>query len=259
MKNSLKKFIYAVIVLIPFFLLFFKPTIFNHVKNGVWQVASTPINLLMIPVREVRKLISYRQTYRDYQELKQQVDVLRSRLVGFEELSRENNRYEELLKFKRTLVYSTVVANVVGRNPNNWNTTMVIDRGEDDGIKPGMPVVTALGVVGKIAEVSGNRSKVVLVTDPSFNVGALIQRTRQTGLMTGTLRGFCRLKYLPEEADVRIGDQVVTAKISASFPEGLLLGRVASVLSGYDYPSTEAIVEPALDLSMIEEVIVITD
>lgn len=259
MKQSfVKKAIYCLIVIIPFCLLFFKPAVFQHIKIASWEVASGPINILMMPVRELRKLITYRKTYRQYQQLKQDVDVLRSRLVGLEELSQENNRYEKLLQFKRNLVHSSVVANVVGRNPNNWNTTMVLDRGADDGIEPGMPVVTVLGVVGKIVEVSSSRSKVVLVTDPAFNVGALNQRTRQSGLMTGTLRGFCRLKYLPEEADVRIGDLIVTAKLSESFPEGLMLGRVASVLSGRDYPSTEAIVEPALDLSRIEEVLVIT-
>ena len=189
--------------------------------------------------------------------MKEEVDVLRSRLVGLEEVIRENTRLDDLLKFKRELVYSSAVANVIGRNPSYWNSTMIIDRGVDDGIRQGMPVVNAAGVIGKIAEVGSDTSKVILLTDPQFSIAALVQGPRESGLVSGTLKGVCRMRYIRTNAKVDIGDKVITSKLSLSFPEGLLIGEIIAVNNGSKNPAIEYVVEPAVAFSQIEEVLVI--
>ncbi len=162
-----------------------------------------------------------------------------------------------LLKFKRELVYSSVVANIIGREPSHWNSTMIIDRGEEEGIQQGMPVVNAAGVVGKIAEVSRGISKVILLTDPQFSVAALIQGPRESGLVSGTLKGICRMRYIREDAKIQIGDKVITSKLSSSFPEGLLIGEVVVVNDHSKKPTVECLIEPFVEFSQIEEVLVI--
>jgi len=219
--------------------------------------ASLPLRIILFPFKEIKKALTYHSTFNKYSKLKEEVEILRSRLVGQEEILRENNRYRALLDFKKGLVFSSVAANVVGRDPSSWNDVIIIDRGQKSGIKPGMPVVTSLGVVGRVSEIGSSSSKIVLLSDPSFNVSAIIQRTRESGLISGTLEGTCRMRYLPYETDIDIGDKIITSKSSSYFPEGLLIGSVIEVYESQSSPTVECIVEPAAPLSQLEEVLVI--
>jgi rod shape-determining protein MreC len=149
------------------------------------------------------------------------------------------------------------VANVIGRDPSYWNSTMIIDKGLSNGVRQGMPVVNASGVVGKIAEVGQDSSKVILLTDPQFSVAALIQEPRESGLVSGTLQGVCRMKYIRSDAKISVGDKVITSKLSSSFPDGLLIGEIISVDEGANKSTVESLIRPAVSFSQIEEVLVI--
>jgi rod shape-determining protein MreC len=230
---------------------------FPALTFGVVNIASIPVRILSYPVHEAKKLIYYRRTFNEYKRLREQTDALKARLVGLEEVIIENARLEKLLKFKRQLVYSSVVANVIGRDPSYWNSAMIIDKGAENGLRQGMAVVNALGVVGKVAEVSRSKSKVILLTDPQFSVAALIQGPRESGLVSGTLQGFCRMRYIRSDAQVTVGDAVITSKLSSSFPEGLLIGEVISVKDSSKAPSVECLIRPSVAFSQIEEVLVI--
>ncbi len=120
-----------------------------------------------------------------------------------------------------------------------------------------MPVVSVLGVVGRVFEMGNRTSKVILLSDPAFSVAALVQRTRESGLLTGSLEGICRLEYLTDKADVKVGDSVITSKLSSIFPEGVLIGQIIDVRASQNTHTVQCLVEPAVDLSQIEEVIVI--
>ena len=133
----------------------------------------------------------------------------------------------------------------------------MIDKGDKDGVKQGMPVIDALGVIGKIVETSAHLSKVILLTDPQFSVAAIIERTRESGLVSGTLQGLCRLRYLSDDTQIQVGDKVITSKLSGSFPEGLLIGEIVHIEEHPTEPSSEYIVEPVISPSEIEEVLVI--
>ena len=240
-----------------FFVFVLQPRAVLPLKFKVISASSLPARIIAFPFREIKKMLFYHRTYAEYLRLRAEVNTLRARLVGMEEIVRENTRLDKLLAFKRELVYSSVAANVVGRDPSNWNATLVIDKGGEDGVQVGMPVVSAQGVVGKIGEISDQQSKVILLTDPAFSVSALVKRSRETGLVSGTLQGLSRMKYLPAAADVVIGDQVITSKLSPSFPEGLLIGEVVSVRSRGTDPVVTCIIQPAVPLSQVEEVLVI--
>lgn len=221
------------------------------------DVTAKPIQWFEAPVFELKKLFYFRETYDEYLKLKKQAEALRARLVYLQETIEQNKRYETMSEFRRTQDYVSVVASVVGRDPSNWNASLIINRGQKDGLKVGMSVVSPLGVVGRIFEIGNNTAKVILVSDPSFSVAALVQRTRESGLLTGSLQGLCRLEYLTDKADVKVGDRVVTSKLSSAFPEGILIGQVSDVQASENSHTVECLVEPAVDLSQIEEVIVI--
>ena len=134
---------------------------------------------------------------------------------------------------------------------------MIIDQGRKQGIQQGQPVVNAFGVVGKIAEVSDSSSKVILLTDPQFSIAALVKRPREVGLVSGTLKGLCRLRFINDGAKIRIGDKVITSKLSSSFPESLLIGDIVEIIENKNSLTRQYIVRPAVSFSQLEEVLVI--
>ena len=149
------------------------------------------------------------------------------------------------------------MAIVIGRDPSSWNASLIIDKGHVEGIEVGQPVVSPLGVVGRIFEVGHNTSKVILLSDPTFAVAAVVERSRENGLLTGTLQGVLRLQYLTDNADVKVGDSLVTSRLSSAFPEGILIGQITDVQASVNSHTVECLVDPAVDLSELEEVIVI--
>lgn len=117
--------------------------------------------------------------------------------------------------------------------------------------------MNSFGVVGKISEVGEKSSTVILLTDPQFSVAALVKGPRESGLVSGTLQGVCRLRYLKRDAQIEIGDQVITSKLSSSFPEHLIIGKIVRVIDDPNGQTIQGIVEPAVNFSQIEEVLVI--
>lgn len=257
LKRNQKLLVYSLILLVPFFSLFFQPPVISPFKLKLLETISFPLKIVSIPFQEIKKIFLTHDTYNQYQKLKKEYASLRARLIGLEEVSLENKRYERLLEFKRNLVFSSVAANVIGRDPSNWNAVVLIDKGERDGLRPGMPVVNALGVVGKISEVASKTSKIILLNDPGFSVAGVVQRSREGGLISGTLQGLCRMRYISAGADIKMGDIVVTSRLSSSFPEGLFIGKVISIEEGRSSAGMECLIQPAVVPSQFEEVVVI--
>jgi len=256
-RTKSKLAVYAIIVVLPFLLLFARFGPSQPLKNLVVKNISLPLRIILFPFQEAKKILFYHRIYNEYLRLTEEVNILKGRLVGWEEVARENNRLAQLLKFQRKLLYTSIAANVVGRDPSNWNATLIIDKGRQDDVDVGMPVVNAMGIVGKVAEVQEDQAKVILVTDPSFSVAAVDQRSREVGLVAGTLRGLCRMRYLSGDADVNVNDTILTSKISSSFPEGLLIGEVIQIESQDNAVAVNCLIKPAVTLSQIEEVLVI--
>jgi rod shape-determining protein MreC len=253
-----KKFpVYLCILVFPLVFFVFQPQHLTSLQLNTVHAVSWPIRLAIFPFIELRKILLYHHTDRQYQKLKIEADTLRARMIGTEEVLRENSRLEKFLEFKDTAVFSSSAANVIGRDPTNWDAMIMIDKGSADGIKTGMPVVNALGVVGKIVETSAHTSRVQLLIDPDFSVAGLVQRTRDTGVISGTLNGICRLKYLSDGSKIHAGDRVVTSKLSSRFPAGLYLGDVIAVQTSQSAPTVECLIKPAVSFSQIEEVLVI--
>ncbi len=258
MSRRYRKFlVYFTILCISFFLIFVSQEKFLPIKTNISEAVSLPLRIILFPFREIKKIIFYRWAYQQAQRYKDELDLLKSRMMWQEEIILENNRFRELLDTKESLVYSSKFANVIGRLPTNWNSTILIDRGRKDGVTVGMPVITSKGIVGKIKEVSNHTSKVLLLSDPNFSVPATIQRNREGGLVTGTLEGKPRIRYLDPRADVRHGDRVITSKMSSSFPEGLWVGEVVEIYESQSSPTLECLIEPAVAFSQLEEVLIV--
>ena len=246
---------YTSILVIPFLILFFHPK--NYKAAGLLDVIVRPVGMLQAPAFELKKLFFYRETYDEYVRYKKQNEILKAKLIAIKENAQAEDRYDRTQDFRNNQNYASIVANVIGRDPSNWNASLIIDRGHNEGVEVGQPVVSPLGVVGRIFEVGHNTSKVILVSDPTFAVAAVDERSRENGLLTGTLQGVLRLQYLTDSADVKVGDNLVTSRLSTAFPEGILIGQITDVQASANSHTVECLVDPAVDLSELEEVIVI--
>ncbi len=170
---------------------------------------------------------------------------------------RENRRLRKLLNLKRQHEFPSIVARVIGEDAVGWYRTLFIDRGTGDGVLPEMAVTVAEGVVGRVTRSSREMSQVTLLTDPDLSVGCRIARTRDRGVLSGSLDNGCILRYIRLESKIRPGDEVVTSGLDGIFPRGLPIGRVGSVSKGEQGLFLEASVIPAVNFSDIEEVLVV--
>ena len=184
--------------------------------------------------------------------------MLRGRQNELRELAYASQRLATLLQLKERTIPSTVAANVVGQDTTNWYRGVVLDKGQRDGVRAEMGVITVAGAVGRVVKASQFASVVLLVTDPNNAVTGLIQRTRDEGIVEGTLGGRARMKYIPLLSTVQVGDAVVTSGLTGGFPKGIRIGTIASIQKeeGDLFQSAELI--PEVDFSQLEEVLVIT-
>lgn len=173
------------------------------------------------------------------------------------DISLENERLEALLKFKKKLRENCIIAKVVARDPSDWRSAVIINRGEKDGIRRNMPCATSKGLVGSVIEVSSSSSKVMLIADPNSRVGVILEPSRESGLLVGSPEAKCKIIYLSPDAKIEEGDRVLTAGFSTLFPKGLAVGKVGKTglekTNLYKY----AFVVPFEKMERIEEVICI--
>lgn len=179
-------------------------------------------------------------------------------LNALREARAENERLKAALGYVEASVDQEIVARVVGLNPSPQFQSVRINRGEADGVRVGMPVTTPNGVLGQVVRAVGRSADVMLLTDPASRIGAAVQRTRVRATVTGT--GNARhldVDYVRLEEDLVEGDLLVTSGTDGIFPSGLLLGRVEGVTRPQVGMFLSARLVPAVDLSRVEEVLVI--
>ena len=146
---------------------------------------------------------------------------------------------------------------MIGRSIDSWSSGVIIDKGRYNGIRPGMVVISPQGLVGSIVESTQDTSKILLINDPNQGISSIVQRSRQEGLVSGTLGANLIMRYLPDDAQIAIGDVIVTSELSRIYPKGLLVGRVVNIGREFSGLNRYALVKPVVDLANIEEVLVI--
>jgi rod shape-determining protein MreC len=193
-------------------------------------------------------------------DLKQQIEQMRLEQVRLSEDAAQARRLQTLLAFKEQFIARTVAAQVIGSSGSDLSRVVYIDKGEEDGLKRDMAVITADGIVGKILQVYRNPSvsQVLVINDQSSGVGALLEKTRLQGVLRGTAGGEVVLERVMSDEQVPIGETVLTSGGDQIFPKGLPVGTVMKVGSGKDL-FLNIKVKPAADLSKLEEVLVLVE
>ena len=202
--------------------------------------------------------------WNELDELKKENEGLRAEQAQYSEILAENIRLKSLLSFKQGYTqYHLTGASVISRDYGGWTHTMVIDRGEDSGLKKYMPVIVPSGLGGFVSEVYQNSARVQLLLDPRTSVGGIVQRpaSRVVSMVSGNSGNPGQLAFvnLPREADVIKGDTIVTSGYGGVYPKGLVIGTVENVDVDSVGGTQVAYIKTAADFSHLEEVFVITD
>jgi rod shape-determining protein MreC len=236
--------------------------------EGVFLQLSTPIQRLVDGVTE--RIIDTSQSWRDLrdlrarnQQLESLVDQLMIENVRLKEVEAQNEDLRKKLNFAEThpqykLRAAEVKGRVIGYEPNNFMSILIIDVGKRHGISEGMPVVTERGLVGYIHDVGTNWAKVLLIIDPSNSVAALTQSSRATGVISGRLGQDLIMDYIPQEEQIAVGDVVLTSGMVGRYPKGLVIGQVTEVVQRDIDTFQHAVVHPSVNFAKLETVLVIT-
>jgi len=209
--------------------------------------------------------------------LEEELARLKSLQNTYEEALAENRRLRELLGLMERVSYPSLPARVTGRNPDNWFKMITIDRGSNAQVRVGMPVVAQGGLVGKIIKVSSRSATVLLLLDPESGVGARIRREvtyspgppdsaeerefmlGDSGVVSGMIGddGMLKLTFFSRDAQVIVGDTVVTSGLGDIFPPGLLIGAVVEVHREEFGLVKSATIRPEVDFAHLWEVLVV--
>lgn len=220
-------------------------------------ILELPLKLLTQAKREIGGIVFYHRNLARNEKLSKEIELLRYKLNDREEIFRENRRLKSILSFKRKAAFKVIPSGVIGRGAENWSSVIIIDKGKNQGIRNGMVAINHLGLAGRVVEAGPSTAKIILINDPDHNVSAIVQRSRQEGLVSGTLGSSLVMRYLTPESDIQAGDTVVTSGLTAAYPKGLLIGTVSSIGDEFSGLSRYAVVKPAVNLSALEEVLVI--
>lgn len=245
------------LVVISFLLVF--PLVSNFPKKITLNLSNIPVKLVGLTFVPFKSVVDYNRSLAQNRLLKEENQRLKASLMQLGELAAENKRLHELLSFKEETKFSLLVSKVIAMDASNLRRSIIIDKGKIHGVDIGKPVIASDGVVGMIAEIGRSVSRIILLNDIDFSMAAKVERSDAIGILTGTLDGTCRLRYLSVDEDVKVGDEIVSSGKNSRFPSGIPVGVVTKVSKEQSGLALFAVVKPKVQLSSLEEVLVINN
>jgi rod shape-determining protein MreC len=195
-------------------------------------------------------------TSRDNEQLRRENDALKLQITQLRGKAAEADRLAALLNFRQAHKDVPMLnARVIGASADTASQTIYVDRGERDGVRKNMGVITPDGVVGKVIEAYANTSQVLVLTDKDSGVGAMLAESRIQSPVGGLGEPLLAMKYVPNDDAVNVGERVVTSGMDRIFPRDLPVGVVAEVKAGN--PFKQIRIRPSANLDRLEEVIVL--
>lgn len=264
----LKKYMYPLLTgagVIAALLVFSLNVPHNREANIIESSTLTILSPLLQPASRLSGFVeniwdSYIQlvdTHRENIRLRDDIRSLNAQVLEEKEALLANQRLEQLLDMKKSVKEPTVAATIIGEDVTSWFRTLVINRGSSSGIREGMAVISADGVVGQTVKVSPSTSRVLLLTDHASGISATIQRSRARGVVKGKSEMLCTLEFTTREEDVKVGDTVMTSGIGGIFLKGLPIGEVTMVKRG-EYGIFQTVsIRPSVNIPHLEEVLVV--
>jgi rod shape-determining protein MreC len=235
-------------------------SILTPLQDGVTK-AFRPIASFFSAVAELPSIKEERD------RLRAEVKELQSQQTQITSVEQQNLQLRGLLALKQSLQLETTGANVIGSGVSNFEWSINIDKGSNDGVEVNMPIVAASGLVGRVVETSPFGSKVQLLIDPDAHVGARLVTSQETGVLTGRGPEDPLMTFVDANTPVDVGEAVETAGyevksgqgdiFSSFYPPGIPIGTVSKVSAGPADLSQTLEIRPAVDFSALSVVLVV--
>ncbi|HSB65685.1 MAG TPA: rod shape-determining protein MreC [Anaerolineales bacterium] len=185
---------------------------------------------------------------------------LQVQIIELQQQVTEAQLLSTLVDYERRHVENQyIAATVIARDVSPFMHYVVIDRGSDDGLRKGMPVITQQGLVGNIAAVTAGAARVELINDPGSSINVLLQQSDIEAVLNGQITGELQLNMISQNAVVQPGDLVMTSGLGGNYPANLVIGQVVTIRGEPSTLFQTASVQPAVDFSQLEIVLVITN
>ncbi len=267
--RTYKKQIYRLLVIILVLLAFItvgkktNATIFDNaigvVVTPVQDAVSSITGWFGKAVSSVRNETDLRK---ENEELKATIALLTQDIDRLSLYEEENKRLTRLLEIKQKYAdYTSTAVTITAKDPGSFYDSFIIDKGTSDGLSANMALTSADGLVGHIYETGLTYSKAVSIIDSRSSVSAKNLRSLDIGIVKGDYSlmasGLCKMEYIDADADIVVGDEIVTSHLSDIYPEGLTIGFVKEVYTDTNGLTKYAVIEPAADLKHLDTLLVI--
>ncbi|MBR4032529.1 MAG: rod shape-determining protein MreC [Clostridia bacterium] len=237
--------------------------------NNTLNIVATPFRYVGLKIGEAfhgfsKYFTSIDELDKENQSLIDEIERLEGELADSQAIKEENERLREYIEFKKTYPNLALTeALIISSESENHSTIFTLNKGREDGINVGMPVVISKGVVGSVCEIGSTWCKVRVITEASSSIGAYVSRSGEIGLIEGDISlkntGECILNYLPADADIEIGDLIYTSGLGSVYPRGLLIGEVTDIKTDEYLRAKIARVRCAVNFDSLTYVMIVTD
>ena len=194
---------------------------------------------------------------RENDALKKQLALAESRNNECTEIAIANQRLRKFVALKDQSPFTLLAAEVIAQDPSPWFNSIIINKGENDGVHRGCPAIACEGIVGYVLEASAGYAKILLIIDRNSSVDSLVQKNRTRGIAQGMGTGLCRLDYALRQNDVMVGDVVVTSGFDGIYPKGLRVGFVSKVIRKNSGMFQNIELTPYGNFQKLEEIMII--
>jgi rod shape-determining protein MreC len=201
-------------------------SVFVNISLPVAKFAAFPFNVAFSLVTDFGELVRAKE---ENQNLKEELEKLRSFYIKSLNIHQENKDLREMLQFVSSKSANFKVAQIIGRSRPLFNQKIFIDAGEDRGLKEGEIITGKRGVIGRVAEVYENKSHIFLLNDAISRIPVITSQARAKGILVGNGSGMMEILYLPKNHDIQVGEMIFTSGDGDTLPPGLLAGVVIKV------------------------------
>ena len=272
MRDFIKSRFFTVIVIITMVMVIV-PSVFGimgigrYLRNGV-NIILTPFQKLFTYVTDaadgfVSYFTEFDRIVAENEELKKQNAEMRDKISAAEETEKTNDWLFTYLELKREHPdFSFREASITGRESSNYMTVFTLDKGKAQGIAKNMPVVTPEGIVGYVSDVGTDWCRAVTLLESGGACGAYVERSGAIGVVEGeynlSREGLCKMEYMAADADIKVGDRILSSGLGSVYPRGLVIGYVESVEPDAASRALTVKVRPTADLSETTKLMIIT-
>lgn len=231
-----KKFALVLLFLVAFVMMLINKTdtaIMEKTSSLATDVVSPVIDLLVMPAKAIAGVYDYlkelKQVRLENQKLREDNQKLRQLRDDAEALEIENKILAGLLNYVVPPEAKFITSRVIAEESDAFSHSLIAYTGGSEKVSKGQVVLSDRGVVGRIEQVGELYSKIILITDINSKIPVMVERTRVRGVLTGDNTPTPKMIFIPLEAELTVGDRIVTSGIAGVFPAGLPIGKISSI------------------------------